>query len=251
MGQLVVVIGLGEIGRPLSRRIAAKHQVVDVDVQPIDLDRCCDIVHICYPFEIDDFVGVTTEYLRRYKPSLAIINSTVAPGTTRRVYEATGIAIAHSPVRGKHKNMDAELLHYIKFVGGISKESATQAAEHFESIGIRTRIVASPETSELAKLTETTYFGVLIAWAQEVQRYCSGLNVQYDEVVDFFLEIGYLPPVKYFPGVIGGHCVMPNIEILRAAFPSEILNAIRTSNGMTKELPSEEKPLDTQTERVS
>ena len=37
--------------------------------------------------------------------------------------------------------------------------------------------------------------------------------------------------MKYFPGVIGGHCVMPNIELLkRFAVESEILEAIESSN---------------------
>ena len=44
------------------------------------------------------------------------------------------------------------------------------AAEHFKRIGIKTKILKSPEASELAKLVEkTTYFGLLIAWAQEVE----------------------------------------------------------------------------------
>jgi hypothetical protein len=36
--------------------------------------------------------------------------------------------------------------------------------------------------------------------------------------------------VKYTPGVIGGHCVMPNIELLRTMDNSQILNAITASN---------------------
>ena len=108
--------------------------------------------------------------------------------------------------------------------------SGKSAVEHFESIGMRTRLLSEPEATELAKLTETTYFGLLIAWAQEVERYCGRLGQDYDEVASFFEEIRYLPPVKYFPGVIGGHCVMPNIEILSRVAPSEILTAIQSSN---------------------
>ena len=88
----------------------------------------------------------------------------------------------------------------------------------------------SPEATELAKLTETTYFGLMIAWAQEVERYCDQLGQQYDEVVAFYEEVKFFPPVKYFPGFIGGHCVMPNIEILRRGIQSELLEAIRSSN---------------------
>jgi hypothetical protein len=123
-----------------------------------------------------------------------------------------------------------QLQHYVKFVGGTEQEAAARAAAHLESVGLKTRILSSCEATELAKLTETTYFGVLIAWAQEVERYCDSSGVAYDEVISFFREIGYLPRVDYFPGVIGGHCVMPNIEILSDLYDSDILEAIKASN---------------------
>jgi hypothetical protein len=70
----------------------------------------------------------------------------------------------------------------------------------------------------------------MIAWAQEVERYSKKFGASYDEVVSFYEEIGFFPPVKYFPGVIGGHCVMPNIRILKQHFPSGVLDAIEKSN---------------------
>jgi hypothetical protein len=82
----------------------------------------------------------------------------------------------------------------------------------------------------LAKLIETTYFGLMIAWAQEVERYCDRLHQDYRDVTSFYEEIKFFPPVKYFPGVIGGHCVMPNIEILGKFEDSALLEAIKKSN---------------------
>ena len=56
----------------------------------------------------------------------------------------------------------------------------------------------------------------------------SGLS--YEEVASFYDEIAFFPKTKYFPGVIGGHCVMPNIEILRKLDDSAFLKAIKASN---------------------
>jgi UDP-N-acetyl-D-mannosaminuronate dehydrogenase len=126
--------------------------------------------------------------------------------------------------------MQAEMLHYAKFVGALDQQSGQRAIEHFKGVGMKTKLLASPEASEIAKLTETTYFGLLIAWAQEVERYCMKLGANYDEVVSFYDEIKFFPPVRYFPGVIGGHCVMPNIAILRQQFPSGLPEAIVKSN---------------------
>ena len=85
-------------------------------------------------------------------------------------------------------------------------------------------------SNKLAKLAETTYFGLQIAYAQELERYCNVLSVEYDQVVSFFDEVPFLPRVKYFPGVIGGHCVLPNIRILQRTFESALLDAIVDSN---------------------
>lgn len=230
MAGSVVVIGLGEVGKPLFEVIGQRYNPIGVDIDPIELQDECEIMHICYPFTIGDFVGQSVAYIQKYSPRLTIVNSTVAPGTTRAIYRATGVPIVHSPVRGKHFKMKQELLHYTKFIGGINGEDSQRAAEHFQSIGMRTRIVSSPETTELAKLTETTYFGLMVAWAQEVERYCDQSSLIYDEVVSFYEEIKFFPPVKYTAGVIGGHCVIPNIGILKTVFNSDILNAIDGSN---------------------
>jgi UDP-N-acetyl-D-mannosaminuronate dehydrogenase len=115
-------------------------------------------------------------------------------------------------------------------VGGTDPESAAKAARHFQSVGMKTRILSSAEATELAKLTETTYFGVIIAWAQEVERYCDQFGQNYDEVVSIYEEVSFFPRVKYFPGVIGGHCVMSNIEILSQFSHSDLLKAIESSN---------------------
>jgi UDP-N-acetyl-D-mannosaminuronate dehydrogenase len=234
--QKVVVAGLGEVGKPIFELASRHHQAVGVDVSPPaqKIDQV-DVLHVCYPFAIRDFLGETARYIALYNPAMTIINSTVAVGTTRRIAQQTGAVVVNSPVRGKHARMLDDLLKYTKFVGAIDRASGRQAAQHFQSMGMKTKILSCPEATELAKLTETTYFGVIIAWAQEVERYCDLWGADYNEVVSIYEEINYLPPVKFFPGIIGGHCVMPNIEILNRLAPSELLQAIQSSNAKKAE----------------
>jgi UDP-N-acetyl-D-mannosaminuronate dehydrogenase len=227
----IIVVGLGEVGKPLLELIRGKHGVIGVDIEPVMIDGRCSILHICYGFN-DRFVDATANYIKRYRPGLTIINSTVPPGTTRAVYRLTHSPIVYSPVRGKHFKMKRDMLHYTKFVGGIDPAAALAASQHFESIGMVTKVLSCPEAAELAKLTETTYFGLLIVWAQEVERYCEKLRVDYDEVVSLYDEIAFLPRVKYLPGVIGGHCVMPNLKLLSRLFDSDLLKAMEKSNDL-------------------
>jgi UDP-N-acetyl-D-mannosaminuronate dehydrogenase len=229
-GSKIVVVGLGEVGKPLYELASEYHETVGVDIAPVEAVDGVDILHICYPFQIKDFVGETARYVERYQPAVTVINSTVSVGTTRAVAERTHTPVVNSPVRGKHARMLQDMRKYTKFVGSMDREAGAHTARHFESMGLKAKVLATPEASELAKLTETTYFGVMIAWAQEVERYCDKWGADYEEVVSFYDEIDFFPRVKYFPGVIGGHCVMQNIEILSLMEKSEILAAIKSSN---------------------
>jgi hypothetical protein len=218
------------VGKPLSQLLSREYEVIGVDIAPPERIERASILHVCYPFQIKDFIGQTTRYIELFAPDLTIINSTVAVGTTRAIAEQTGAAVVNSPVRGKHARMLQELSIYTKFVGALGPAAAAQAARHFESVGVKTKILSSPEATELAKLTETTYFGLMIAWAQEVERYCDQAEQLYDEVVSFYDEVPFFPPVRYFPGLIGGHCVMPNIQLLSRYTRSMLLDAIQASN---------------------
>jgi len=230
-GEKIVVVGLGEVGKPLLQLLSDRYKVIGVDIAPPAEDPSgADVLHLCFPFQIKDFVGEAVRYVEMIKPRLTVINSTVEVGTTRKVAERTGGATAYSPVRGKHARMLDDLRKYAKFVGATTPAAAEHAAAHFQSVGLTTRVLSSPEAAELAKLTETTYFGLMISWAQEVERYADQVGANYEEVISFYEEIGFFPPVKYFPGVIGGHCVLPNIELLKRLSCSEILDAIQASN---------------------
>ena len=241
----VVVVGLGEVGRPLLEILSKRYKTIGVDVTPPSKPvGNVDVLHICFPFEIKDFVGESARYIALFKPRLTVINSTVSVGTTRAVALRSGTAVANSPVRGKHVRMVEELQKYTKFIGATDAESGKYAAQHFESAGFKTKVLSAPEATELAKLTETTYFGLMIAWAQEVERYCDQAGQSYDEIRSFYDEISFFPSTKYFPGIIGGHCVMPNIKILRKFDDSAILKAIEASNASKIERESHKKSTD-------
>jgi len=238
--ETIVVAGLGEVGKPLFELLSGSYKTVGVDIAPPPEDvRDIAVLHVCYPFQIRDFVGETVRYIRRFSPKVTVVNSTVEVGTTRAIAEASGTAVVYSPVRGKHAKMLADMKKYVKFIGAIDPAAGEEAARHFQGAGLKTKVLSAPEAAEIAKLTETTFFGLMIAWAQEVERYADRLNLSYDEIVSFYEEIGFFPPVKYTPGVIGGHCVMPNIELLGRFVDSDILKAIKKSNVMKTQREAE------------
>jgi len=172
---------------------------------------------------------------------MTIINSTLAIGTTRKVQEKVSSKLIYSPVRGKHAKMVQDMLFYRKFVAGFDEQSTQQAAQHFAKAGYGVETFPNPEVGELSKLVETTWLGMLVGWAQDIERMAVDCGASYEDVNAFMKEIAYLPK-NVFPGHIGGHCVMPNIAILRTRFSSRYLEAIVESNeAKARSLPVLEK----------
>jgi len=223
-----LVVGLGEVGGPLLENLRKAHHAVGRDIEDRQFDGV-QVLHLCFPYS-SDFVSAASRYVSLYEPRVVVVNSTVVPGTTREIREKTGVAAVYSPVRGKHARMVDELRTYRKFVAGTSTEAVALVEDHFAAAGITTQRMSSPEALELAKLLETTYFGVLVAWAQEMDRFAGAADADYWEVIDFFEEIGFFPPVGFQPGFIGGHCVMPNLELLEQVRRSPFIDAVRESN---------------------
>jgi len=226
-----LVVGLGEVGGALADVLERAAPVLRHDIEQRDFDQPIGVMHLCFPYGSGEgFEEIALSYIERFKPEVTIINSTVTPGTTRALERRAGRPVAFSPVRGKHVRMVQDLLRYKKFIAAVDPATALRAQEHFRQAGMRTQLVAQPETLELAKLAETTYFGVIIAFAQELNRYAATAGGDYDEAASFFEEVDYLPRTRYFPGFIGGHCVIPNIHLMLRVGRSALLEAVLDSN---------------------
>jgi len=226
-----LVVGVGEVGGALADLIEQTFTVWRQDLEPLEFSGPVDVMHLCLPYRsAEQFEQAALHYLDRFKPRLTVINSTVLPGTTRAIAKRSGKPMAFSPVRGKHANMKRDLMRHKKFVAAPDPGAAQVAIDYFQEVGMRTWHVRQVEALELAKLAETTYFGTLIAFAQELNRYATRIGVNYEQAIDFFEEIDFLPSARYFPGFIGGHCVIPNIHLLERIAPSRLFEAILESN---------------------
>jgi len=257
----VLVVGLGEVGRPLFEllRESGMFEVYgfDLDTEKMRsvgqsedvLPPAVDVMHVCIPcFDKEDFVNSVVGYVGRFKPKLVIVNSTVAPGTTAEIYRrVNGLClVAHSPVRGVHKSLDYmkwELKRWTKYVGGVNEEAAEKAKKHFEKLGLKTKALKGCIETELAKLFETTYRAWMIACFQEMHRISRHFGADFDDVVDFIEDThrARIDRPVMFPGVIGGHCLIPNTELLLKVYDSELLRLILKSNEKRKEEIADEK----------
>ena len=249
----VLVLGLGEVGKPLYEIIleSGGYEVYGYDVHSEktihkldEIKKPIDIMHVCFPcVSKDEFIDSVVNYVFLFSPSLVIINSTVPVGTTEEIYAKTGVDIAHSPIRGVHVRMKRHLRFWTKYIGAINERASKKAVDHFRKIGLKVKILKSPKETELAKLFETVYRALLIAWWQEMHRISRRFNADILHIADFIADthkvLGDRP--VYYPDFIGGHCLIPNTKLLKECCNSKFLDLILESNiARRKEIENEE-----------
>lgn len=225
----VLVIGLGSVGKALLKIVSESrfYKVSGLDKEKEIVEKT-DIIHICYPYS-DNFIKGTISYIDRFCPKLVIIESTVLPGTTRKIHEKTNAHVCHSPIRGQHNNLYRDIKRYSKYVGAVNRSVFNMAREHFERIGIKVNSIQQPEYTELIKLLDVCQYGILIAWAQEAEKICKRFGVSHDLLRDFGEEtqkLYGLRPDIYPPreGIKG--CVWENATLLREIENSNFLDLI-------------------------
>lgn len=225
------MIGLGEIGMPLYE-LFSKYQLVvgydkiksKVDEKKINETRSLPVrfLHVCIPFN-DNFNKTILIFVQKYFPQIIVIHSTISPGTTQKLQNSLSIPIIYSATRGVHKRMLYDLRRYTKFYAIEPNAPRTNWAslsysKMMKECGVKTKKMSSPLTLELAKIiVDTSYYGWLINYAQLSNMIAIKNKVNYDEMWSFADEIhkylGNRP--KMFPGFIGGHCVIPNLDLIK------------------------------------
>jgi len=200
-----------------------------------------DTLQVCLPCSNQEkFADIIKGYVEQYTPKLTIINSTVPPGTTLKTAASFKCLVAHSPARGVHKSAEHmvwEMKRWTKYVGGTDAAASKAAKAHFEKMGLKVKVLKSCRETELAKLFETTYRAWMIACFQEMHRISRAFDAEFDEAVDFLEDTHRqrLDRPIMFPGVIGGHCLIPNTELLLKSYDSDFLRLILKSNEKRKE----------------
>jgi UDP-N-acetyl-D-mannosaminuronate dehydrogenase len=226
-----LVIGAGEVGTSLSNVLKRKYDVSIRDKEePKEEITDIEVLNICFPY-FDGFIEAVKKYVEIYKPKFTIIHSTVPPGTTRQL----GDKFVHSPIHGKHPNLEKGILTFVKYVGGIDPDIAINASDFLKNADINTNIVDSPETSELSKICCTTQYGWMIVMMREIKDLCEkhgadfysvyGWNQFYNEG---YKELGFpwfcRPVLEYMPGKIGGHCVAQNAKLVDSFLTNLVSN---------------------------
>lgn len=213
---------MGEVGSTLYQLLEKQgFQVQGVDIEQnkskeLPIDQVY-FLHICFPYNAN-FIEQVKHYSKLHDPKAIILHSTVSPGTTQMIQKDSEILVICAPTRGVHKRFLFDMERYTKFYGYDRQyefdglDAAMQ--KRFQKIHQMTNAI----TCELAKiLTDTTYYGWMIVYAYLSKMISEKHQVDYDEMWQFAEEphkfLGNRPKFFTDPKGIGGHCVIPNLEL--------------------------------------
>ena len=151
------------------------------------------------------------------KNSLVILESTVAPGTTRdflapliRSHEQVNkdeFELAFSPERIDPSNKNWNLKNTPKIVAGLTENSKKKAVEFYSKFIDQVIECDSLEIAETSKLLENSFRLVNISFINELSKLCYKLKIDVSQVIKAAATkpYGFMP---FYPSIgVGGHCI--------------------------------------------
>lgn len=222
-----IILGMGEVGETLFDLLVKRNfDCIGIDSVASKSKNYSEnknienpeYLHVCLPGELTEFTNIVSDWINKIKDlKVVVIHSTVKPGTTKKIQEKSTIPVLFSPVRGVHRRFLDDIKKYTKFISTDDEQIDTKIKIDLEKRFEKVDWMSTTKTAELAKiLVDTTYYGWLINYAQITKMICEKEGIDFDEMWKFADEIhenlGNRP--KMYPGIIGGHCVLPNLNLI-------------------------------------
>jgi len=151
------------------------------------------------------------------KSSLVILESTVAPGTTRNFlaplitshYQMNekSLKLAFSPERIDPSNKNWNLNNTPKIVAGLNENSKKKAVEFYSRFVNHVIECDSLEIAETSKLLENSFRLINISFINELSKLCYKLRIDVRQVIQAASTkpYGFMP---FYPSIgVGGHCI--------------------------------------------
>jgi UDP-N-acetyl-D-mannosaminuronic acid dehydrogenase len=172
--------------------------------------------------------------------SLLVLESTVPPGATERIFERAlhragksidDYHVAHCPERVIPGAIVEELRNNARVVGGRTLRDAEIVRDLYASFCEGPIALASTPGAEFVKIVENTFRDVNIAFANELSIIAEELGVDIWETIDLANKHPRVDILNPGPGV-GGHCIPVDPQFLSNASPfiTELIQSARRVN---------------------
>ena len=238
----ILIVGFGDVGSALHKIIKNSGicgksglQIFDPHLEYRTNIYDYDVIHICIPYN-DKFKRNFLTIVEQFNSKVVIIESTVSIDCFENIDLYKDRLWIYSPVRGTHPDMVYGLRHFVKFGAPIISKQLndinTFTIMYYDELGINFDIKTDYKALILGKLLSTSWYGMLIAFCNNIKQICEKNDISFEESYYNWMltdEIGQnytkcgdgraksskiINRPVMTPGKIGGHCVIPNIELL-------------------------------------
>lgn len=239
----IVVIGMGEIGTAICNKIRKNtlNYVIEIDVETETKDYG-DVLamHVCFTeHDHKEFISELNRYIKEIKPKMVILHTTISLDTAEYLSKLENLALFHVPIRGTHGEIEDFLNRCTLYIGSINKSYDIDFVLNYldRIFKVDFRVVDSIKESALGKLLSVVWYGMEISFVQGVKMLCDKRGINFDQAYTKHFEddfIGkkyyynrnlkkivtnnYVAKQVFYPGVIGGKCVIQDVVLLQKDF---------------------------------
>lgn len=213
MNQKVAVIGYGYVGKVVTRFFEDHFEVVIYDPYNIQSAtqeevNACDLAVVCVPTNMlpDGSVDLSAieETMQWLDTPLILLKSTVPPGTTKKLVNKTGKAIAFSPEyvgeskyviqwwKDKTQVHPTDMKKHDFQIFGGERHVTSGILQFFKRIMGPSIVYMQTDatTAELAKYMENSWGATKVTFFNEFASIAKTFEVDYDELRELFLLDG-------------------------------------------------------------
>ena len=263
------IVGQGFVGSAIREGLKRYHTVHTFDINP-ELSACSSLeemvkkseyIFVCLPTPmsstgrcITDLVESTITsidnlcLMNGYENRVAIIKSTIPPGTTKFISEkCSTIDVIFSPEFLTEANSFDDFKNQARIILGGPRSSTARVKTMFRRAFPNIPIVKTDSSyAEMVKYFINCFLSTKVSFANEMYQLCHNIGVDYDKVVEYALydtrigksHLSVPGPDGHFG--YGGHCFPKDLSALvhlmesRELIPT-ILKAVREKNDEVRE----------------
>jgi len=271
----VCVLGLGKVGLPTAKYILSKgfkvygYDISSTAIKSAKGERMLEATGIWDEVPpVDVYVVCVSTLLKGDAPdlspifdacekisqkanshSLVSIESTIIPGTSRKIYENIfnkSINLVHVPHRYWAGDPIKHGVNQLRVIGAVNQESLGAGIKFYRDVlKIPLHVCSSVEIAEMCKIAENAYRYVQIAFAEELRMICEALGLGFNEVREA-CNTKWNTEILESRGGIGGHCLPKDIRYLSSltAYNTLLKSAMKVDEEYRKWLLEKGKRYD-------
>jgi nucleotide sugar dehydrogenase len=238
----VCVLGLGHVGLPTAIYCAGKGlEVWGYDITPAAIRKAkengisralgewheippVDFYIICVSTtlkngvpDISSVFDVCKKISEKARSCLVSIESTVVPGTCRRIREEIlkeNISLVHVPHRFWAEDQGRHGVKQLRVIGALDENSLNLGSKSYvDMLDIPLHSVSSIEIAEMSKIAENAFRYITIAFAEELKLICENVGLDFSQVRDA-CNTKWNIEVPEARNGIGGHCLPKDTRYL-------------------------------------